>query len=403
MRNAARSPSSLPRSFLGELASSGARGGASAAGGSGWCACACVRSLFGLLLAASVASPPVFAQSRFTTEPVAAPAPRAEREPLTERARQAGLFTFYFENDYFGGTDRFYTSGAKFSWLTADLSSWGERGWRKGVLALLPFVNREGTVKQFGFSLGQQIYTPSDRDRATPAANDRPYAGWSYAEISFIAKNGHRADIVSLQAGMIGPSSRAADTQRIVHEWLNDSVPAGWDAQLRDELGVNFIYERRYRGYGHTLGRTLGLDVIPHGGVSLGNVQTHLNLGATLRLGLNLPSDFGVQLARGGAIGASPNDDHDPRVAADRDLSFFLFGGADGRAVARNIFLDGNTWKERGPSVDKRPFVADLQAGFGLSAGRWQLTGTYVRRTREFRTQPEATSDFGSITLSVAL
>lgn len=329
------------------------------------------------------------------------PASAAAEVPV-ELARKAGVFTFYFENDAIDGTDEHYTNGTKLSWMTADLSEWGQRGWRQGLLTLLPFINREGTQKNFGFSLGQNIYTPENISASIPDPTDRPYAGWSYLEFSFVSKTNRRVDIISLQAGMVGPSSMAEQTQRLVHEWINSKEPKGWDYQLRDEFGVNIIYERRYRAYGRALGETLGIDFIPHGGFSLGNVQTYANLGATLRFGLNLPSDFGVQLARGGAIGASPADDLDPRVAIDRDMSLFFFAGADGRAVAQDIFLDGNTWKEGGPSVEKERFVADLMGGVGFVAGRWQLTGTIVQRTQEFTTQSDRFSRFGSVTLSVA-
>lgn len=329
-----------------------------------------------------------------------APAAVVETIPV-ERARQTGVFTIYFENDYFGGTDQHYTNGAKLSWQSGDLTEWGQDGWRRGFLNALPFVNNPGTQKNFGFSIGQNIYTPSDTDAPVPAPDDRPYAGWSYVELSFISKTDVRADIISIQAGIVGPSSRAEDTQRIVHEWINDGVPRGWDHQLRDEPGVNLIYERRYRLVARTLFDTLGFDLIPHGGVSLGNVQTYANLGATARLGINLPSDFGVALARGGAIGAAPADDFDPRVEGGRGFSLFVFAGAEGRAVGRDIFLDGNTWKD-GPSVDKELFVTDIMAGFGLVAGRWQLTGALVQRSKEFETQPDPWSRFGSVTLSVA-
>lgn len=333
----------------------------------------------------------------------AQPAPQAADEPVvpTVRARDTGVFTVYFENDYFGGTDEHYTNGTKFSWLSGDLTGWGRSGWRQGLLEALPFINRPGTQKNFGFSLGQNIYTPEDTSLVNPNPNDRPYAGWSYVEISFISKTATRADIISIQAGIVGPSSLAEDTQRVVHEWINDSVPRGWDYQLRDEPGVNLIYERRHRWVARGLGDTLGVDFIPHGGFSLGNVQTYANLGGVARLGFNLPSDFGIDLSRGGSIGASPADDADPRVAVDRDFSLFVFAGADGRAVARDIFLDGNTWKDS-RSVDKEPFVADLMAGVGLIAGRWQLTATFVHRTREFETQSDDHSRFGSVTLSVA-
>src|SRR4030095_7199455 len=48
----------------------------------------------------------------------------------TERARSAPVFTIYFENDTFAGTDEHYTSGVKLSWLSADLVDWGQSGWR---------------------------------------------------------------------------------------------------------------------------------------------------------------------------------------------------------------------------------------------------------------------------------
>lgn len=330
----------------------------------------------------------------------ASPPPAAAVE--VGQAREAGVFTVYFENDGFAKTDQHYTNGTKLSWLTDDLTSWGQTGWRQGLLSMLPFLNRTDTQKNFGFSLGQNIYTPRNTSAVIPDPTDRPYAGWSYLEFSFVSKNHSRVDIFSLQAGMVGPSSWAEQAQRRVHEWINSVDPQGWDSQLRDEFGVNLIYERRYRAYGRALGDTLGIDFIPHGGFSLGNVQTYANLGTTLRFGLNLPSDFGVQLARGGAIGASPADDLDPRVSLTRNMSFFVFAAVDGRAVAQDIFLDGNTWKKGGPSVEKEHFVADIMGGVGFVAGRWQLTGTFVHRTQEFTTQVESRSRFGSLTVSMA-
>jgi lipid A 3-O-deacylase len=365
-----------------------------------------MKTRFQLLPAAILACSalgPVFAQTpAVAPEPAVPPAdPQTEPAVPVERARAAGVFTIYFENDYFTGTDKDYTNGAKLSWLSGDLTDWGQTGWRRGFLEALPFVNRTGTQKNFGFSLGQQIYTPQDQDSNPPDPTDRPYAGWSYAEISFVSKNHVRADILSIQLGIVGPSSGAEKVQTEVHERLDEDVPAGWDHQLEDEFGVNLIYERRYRMAARPVGESLGFDFIPHGGVSLGNVQTYANLGGTARLGVNLPSDFGVGVARGASVGASPIDDLDPRVAPDRDLSLFLFAGADGRAVAQDIFLDGNTWKDSA-SVDKETFVADIFAGVGLIAGRWQLTATVVHRTKEFETQPDPWTRFGSVSLSVA-
>jgi len=318
--------------------------------------------------------------------------------PATEKAREAGVFTLYFENDYFGGQDQHYTNGVKFSWMSSDLTAWGQTGWRKTFVEALPFVNRAEGQKNLGFAFGQNIYTPQDISRVPPDPDDRPYAGWGYLEFTFVSKTPRLMDTLSIQTGVVGRHSYAQDTQTVFHQWINDETPRGWGYQLKDEVGVNLVYERKWRLYGRALGQKLGVDLVPHAGASLGNVQTYANAGATLRLGFNLPSDFGQTLIQAGSSPNTPIDDNDPRVAAKHHWSFWAFGGVDGRAVARDIFLDGNTFKDS-PGVDKENLVGDAYYGLGLIGGKWQLTYTEVVRTREFTTQLRK-SYFGSITLS---
>lgn len=354
-------------------------------------------------LLAQDSAPPIPTTTETTTSSSSATtaSDAAPGETGQTRARSAPVFSLYFENDYFGGTDRHYTNGVKFSWLSADLATWGQEGWRRSFVEMLPFVNREGAQKNFGLGLGQNMYVPQDTDAFVPDPADRPYAGWTYLELNFVSKTARVMDTLSFQIGMVGPHSYADTTQRHVHEWINDSRPNGWEHQLEDELGVNIIFERNWRLYARAFSNSLGIDFIPHLGLSLGNVQTHLNTGGTVRLGINLPSDFGVKLIRPGGTVSAPIDDFDPRVSPDRSWSFYLFATADGRAVARDIVLDGNT-REDSPSVDKEPLVADLSYGFGLIAGKWQLTFAQSYRTREFEAQKEEFNEFGSVTISRA-
>ena len=142
--------------------------------------------------------------------------PHAVSATGTDRARSAPVFTFYFENDAFTGTDEHYTNGLKFSWLSADLTDWGQTGWRKNFVEALPFVNRPDTQKNFGVALGQNMYTPRDIHAQVPDPTDRPYAGWTYLEFAFVSKTPTISDTLSIQAGVIGPHSLAEDTQRLV-------------------------------------------------------------------------------------------------------------------------------------------------------------------------------------------
>ncbi len=327
----------------------------------------------------------------------AEPAPQDPIVP-TVKARSAGVFTLYFENDYFGGQDRHYTNGFKFSWLSGDLSDWGQTGWRQSFIEKLPFVNDPDTQKNFGFAFGQFMFTPQDISRVPPDPTDRPYAGWSYLELTFISKTEKIMDSLSIQAGMVGRASQADEFQRAIHQWINDEDPKGWGYQLQNEFGLNVVYERKWRQYARSLNNFVGVDLIPHAGFSLGNIQTYANAGFTLRLGFNLPSDFGVSMIRGASLPNGPTDDNDPRVSGKHKWSFFAFGGGDGRAVARDIFLDGNTFRDS-PSVDKKYFVGDAFYGVGIIHGRWQLTYTEAVRSLEFKGQ-RGKNYYGSIMLS---
>jgi hypothetical protein len=53
------------------------------------------------------------------------------------------------------------------------------------------------------------------------------------------------------------------------------------------------------------------------------------------------------------------------------ELMRILFARAEGRAVAHNLFLDGNTFSS-GPHVSRIPLVAETQMGAGMG---WRRLG----------------------------
>jgi hypothetical protein len=81
------------------------------------------------------------------------------------------------------------------------------------------------------------------------------------------------------------------------------------------------------------------------------------------------------------------------------DFDWYLFAGAEGRYVARNIFLDGNTFSN-GHSVNRIPLVLDMQAGVTVALPAVRLTLMHVFRTREFERQQRA-DRFGVVQAAV--
>jgi hypothetical protein len=135
----------------------------------------------------------------------------------------------------------------------------------------------------------------------------------------------------------------------------------------------------------------MGVDVTPHVGGALGNVFTHLATGFTIRIGDDLPNDYGPPRIRP----SLPGSDF---FVTDDPFGWYLFVGVEGRLVGRNIFLDGNTFTDS-HSVDKKRIVGDLQAGLAMTAGDARISYTYVLRAREFEGQNNK-DGFGSINLS---
>ncbi len=306
-----------------------------------------------------------------------------------------GSFTLVTENDkYFAGTDRHYTNGFKLLWLgetTLDSS----QEFLKKVSEFIPTLRGIEAQQRYkiGLALGQDIYTPTDTETAALIPTDRPYAGWLYASMIAQAqeKDGSMLRVVELSLGVVGPSALGQAAQNGWHDVIHVPHAQGWANQLHDEPGIMLSWERRYRNYtfvadGHRL-----FDFISRARITLGNVYTHVAAGARVRLGWNLPPDFGADLIRP-AGGSMAN------ARAKAGFSTHLFLSAEARAVARNIFLDGNTWRDS-HSVDKKPFMGDLSAGLVVTWPRFQLTYTQDMRTKEFRSQPR-NDVFGSIALT---
>ena len=299
-----------------------------------------------------------------------------------------GTWTANWENDVFGGTDRNYTNGNRLSYVSPEAGMGGLHG---PIARGLLFADENDRVR-WGLAIGQSLYTPRNTEARQPLPDQHPYAAWAYGEYSVYAQDRDSLRMVGLQVGMVGPSAQGEWVQNNVHEIVNAYEVNGWDNQLEDEPAFALMYERKERALiaGEYIG--LELDVVPHIGLALGTLRTQANAGATLRFGDDLQRDFGPPRIRP-AMGGSGYFEATP------SFNWYLFVGAEGRAVARNLFLDGNTWKD-GPSVDREPFVAELQYGLVLQYDRIQLAWTFVTRSRQFEEQ-ERPQQFGAVSLSV--
>jgi len=318
-------------------------------------------------------------------------------------ANTASTFIITEENDYFAGTDNHYTNGIKLSWVSGDLKRYAEDErlpeFVMPYLRILPFVNEPGQQYNVALSLGQNMYVPQDTRSGIAQPDDRPFAGWSYIALALHAKTASQLDSFETSIGVVGPSALAEETQNNYHALMGFERVRGWGRQLHDEPGIVLSWQRTLRSARLDLGHDVAWDLLPHVRATVGNVQTHAAAGFETRLGYRLPWDFGTSLIQPGGGVSAPAAPDDTRLRQDTYFGLHIFAGAEGRAVGRNIFLDGNTW-ESSAHVSKKALVADLMGGIGLVLGGAKLTYTHVYRTEEFYGQ-KGGQLFGSVSLSV--
>ncbi|HYM01665.1 MAG TPA: lipid A-modifier LpxR family protein, partial [Stellaceae bacterium] len=76
----------------------------------------------------------------------------------------------------------------------------------------------------------------------------------------------------------------------------------------------------------------------------------------------------------------------------------YVFAAGEARAVGRNIFLDGNSFKSSA-SVTKIPAVGDAELGAAVFWRHYRLSYTWIYRSPEFLHQ-DGPDHYGSLNLT---
>jgi len=323
--------------------------------------------------------------------PFAAQAKTLEQQfskKVQEKPREQFL-TLTAENDLFGsGADRNYTSGVRLGWFDTGAAT---PAVARVIDPFIPMFSVNNTTSVH-YSLGQNLYAPRNLLTSTPDPKDRPYAAFLYGSMGLRSLTDNRLDDIELTVGVIGPSALGKQTQKFVHNITDSDNPKGWDSQLKNEPALMVSWQRLWPETYTAQISGLHFRASPYGGATVGNVYTYANTGLMFQL---VPKAFKWQGMPLRVRPAMPGSGY--FSVPEGEFSWSVFAGLEGRAVARNIFLDGNTFRDS-PSVDKKPLVGDANMGVAFTYGRTQLAYTLNYRSEEFHGQDGADL-FGAVSL----
>lgn len=285
----------------------------------------------------------------------------------------AGSLELHLENDILAiDDDSDYTHGTQIGWMMD--SEWS-------------------VFDNYGVAVQQNMYTPGNLRETEPIYDDRPYCG--YLSLNFIGDNYYdfndRIQLTMrnvLGIGAVGPASLAGDTQRLIHKWLNCKEPH-WTYQIKNEPILEY---ENYLNLNIDILRWnwFGAKFIPRTGLMLGNFKDQIEAGVDLKLGILPKNNIGQ-----GIMVRNPN-----KPSIFDGFQLYLIGGVSERYVARDITLDGNTWRHSYVTVDRKEVVDQYRYGAGISI--WNLDVDYLilHNSKEYKQQDES-EEYGTLTISL--
>jgi len=298
----------------------------------------------------------------------------------------AAIWTAQWENASISSgaiTDRLYTNGLRLGWTspTDDVPV--------AVRSLGQSLYGDGQ-QRLTFGLLQQIYTPVATQLRVPPPTDRPYAAILMGSVGLVQDSANVRNQIVVGLGMIGPAALGGPVQNGFHDVIGQGHNLGWPHQIANEPLAELTASRTWR---LPLGQAgqWETDALPNLTVGFGNLRLYGQGGMTMRLGQGLNTDFGVARVLPGMSGG------DAYLPAD--FAWYVFLGADGQAVARDITLDGSDMVA-GPSVAHKPWLGEAQAGFAVMGYGMRLSYTHIVQTQQFQRQKGGLHQLGSLALS---
>ena len=277
------------------------------------------------------------------------------------------------ENDYFSGNDNQYTQGADISYIH-------------------PSLDKDGNLQREIFGIRQKIYAPDDISIATPQLNDRPYCATLTGAYELWTKDGKDTVRQTFEVGVLGPAAQGELAQNGVHKMINNELAQGWDNQLKNELILNYYYERYHPLFDIKEGLWEANVEAIYGGTA-GTEFVNIFGGSKIMFGYNLPQ-FKV------LGGIYPKITKDGKVESKTDWFFYGFVQEKVYTIARDTTLGNSVFYGQESGITPIPIVGESLIGVVVGWNYVSLSYGLGNRTKQFYGE-NGTYDWGQVILTV--
>lgn len=142
-------------------------------------------------------------------------------------------FRINYQNDLFVFTDRNYTQGTSYEWVSPRL--------QKNPINFL-FFKPNGADLKYGIALEHVGYTPNKIELTEIQFGDRPFASAVMIRSFMHATNKINRFSSSLSLGILGPWALGEEVQTTIHRAIGDRIPIGWKNQISNHPIINYEF-----------------------------------------------------------------------------------------------------------------------------------------------------------------
>lgn len=279
------------------------------------------------------------------------------------------------DNDYYLAylSDKYYSNGIFFNyrWMS-----------KKDLVPEYP-------KKIWQIKTGQQIYTPYKSQIDSSSQIDRPFAAYLHVGVSLhLLRADESSHRVTLNIGTIGANAQGEKMQKLYHKTIRIFHPRGWEFQLRDEVGINIVYnylKLLYSSKNRVV--DIGLPVE----IRLGNTFSGISMGALFRFGKLNP--YYVSAYTNSLTGWKDNK-------TERSFEYYFYVQPQWHYVAYDATIQGRLFgKDDENAKPLKHMVLGTELGGSFSTKQWTIKCSAHFKTKEVdnHTKPHK---YGSISLA---
>jgi lipid A 3-O-deacylase len=255
---------------------------------------------------------------------------------------------------------------------------------------LSPTKSKKINKKIIEFKIGQQIYTPYQSNVPSISMQDRPFAGYLFAEAGMnkFYQDGSVLKLSS-QLGILGPGSMAEQVQTIWHQIINYVTPEGWQYQVKNTPGaqMNIFGSKNL----FPVGPDNHFDANGILNVQAGTIFNSITLGILSRASISKLLPLYSSNMFGASIGGNTRNVNEAYLYFLPEVNYTFYDAT----------IEGGLFKKNSPLVfGIIPFRYKLETGLRVRVANVIISYAIIFISREVDNRSTRADHYGSISLS---